>query len=296
MTGFDSDWLRLREAADARARAGVLEHLLVRALPRREALRVADLGCGNANNLRHLAPLLGRRQHWRLLDSDPALLAAVPDELAAWAATRGWDFREDGAGLHLSGPEAHVTVARERADLATAPLPVQGLDLVTGSALLDLVSQDWLARLAARCAAESAAAFFVLSYDGRIAWAPPDGFDDELRALVNRHQRRDKGFGPALGPGAHAAAMAVFRAEGFQVDDAASDWRLTPEDARLQQYLHAGWAAAAAEMAPERQDAIRAWLTRRIDLLAAGTAHVSVGHMDLLALPSGRPESGQDAQ
>jgi len=295
MTGFDSDWLRLREAADARARAGVLEHLLVRALPRRAPLRVADLGCGNGNNLRHLAPLLGGRQHWRLLDSDPALLAAVPDALAAWAAARGWEFRDDGAGPHLSGPEASVAVTRERADLAAAPLPARGLELVTGSALLDLVSQDWLARLAERCAAEGAAALFVLSYDGRIAWTPPDAFDDELRALVNRHQRRDKGFGPALGPGAHAAAMAAFRAAGFQVDDAASDWRLTPEDARLQQYLHAGWAAAACETAPERQDAIQAWLARRMDLLAAGTAHVSVGHMDLLALPSDRLESRQDA-
>lgn len=282
---FDPEWLRLREPVDHAARAGLLERVLAGTRRGHDPLRVADLGCGSGSNLRHLAPRLGGRQHWHLIDTDPALLERVPKRLREWAGEIGWAVAETGEDPRLSGPDAQVTVQRHRADLSASPLPVPDVDLVTGAALLDLVSADWLERLAARCAEAGAAALFVLSYDGRISWTPEDAFDAPLRTLVNRHQRSDKSFGPALGPDAHEAARAAFERHGFSVEDAASDWRLGPDDAALQQHLHAGWVAAACEIAPNRAEAVQAWLARRMDLLAAGTSEVTVGHMDLLALP-----------
>lgn len=288
---FDADWLALRAAADSESRARALERLLAEHLRgrRRARLEIVDLGAGTGSNLRYLAPrlapLAGGRQRWTLVDADPELLADAPERLRSWADGQGLAVDRTDAGLRLQGAELDLEVATRQADLAQDPLPVEGADLVAGSALLDLVSEAWLAALADRLRGANAAALFALSYDGRAAWQPPVAGDAEVRSLVNRHQRTDKGFGPALGPEAAATATALFEARGLTVEQAQSDWRLGPQAQSLQQHLHAGWAAAASEIAPHRADAIQAWLAQRIDLLESGQGQVTVGHLDVLVLP-----------
>lgn len=291
---FDASWLELREAADSESRARPLERLLgerLRGVERAEdaPLEIVDLGSGTGSNLRHLAerlaPLAGGRQRWTLVDADRRLLDRLPDQLGTWAERRDLMLQHGPDGLRLIGDTLDLEVETRTADLAAEPVPVAAAHLVTASALLDLVSRDWLARLAERVRALGAAALFALSYDGRVAWQPPVPGDEELLKLVNRHQRGDKGFGPALGPDAAATAAQVFEAAGFTLEQAQSDWRLAPRDQALQQHLHAGWAAAASEIAPHRSEALQEWLARRMDLLESGQGHVTVGHTDVLALP-----------
>ena len=47
MSGFDPDWLALRERADENARAAATERLETSIAPRDSALRVVDLGAGS---------------------------------------------------------------------------------------------------------------------------------------------------------------------------------------------------------------------------------------------------------
>lgn len=257
MTGFAADWLALREPADAAARAGGL--LAELRLPSADAtLEIVDLGAGTGANMRWLAPRLACRQRWLLVDDDDGLLRRAP----AAAATRRVDL---AVGL----PDVE--------------LPPGGL--VTASALLDLVSDRWLHALAAHCSAARISVLFALTYDGRIEAAPFDDFDSDLRALVNRHQRRDKGFGPALGPAAAAATLAAFEAQGYVLRTARSDWRLEPAHAALQSALIDGWAAAAVEMAPEDEPAIERWRVRRLEHVAAGRSQLRVGHVDVVGRP-----------
>ena len=49
-----------------------------------------------------------------------------------------------------------------------------------------------------------------LTYDGRQCWTPGLAGDGCVRALLNSHQAGDKGFGPALGPGAGEALFDNF--------------------------------------------------------------------------------------
>src|SRR5262249_41692123 len=93
-----------------------------------------------------------------------------------------------------------TSTSRPRRSISPAPeLPLVGpLDLVTTSALPDLVSPEWLDRLVAEVAARRLPFYAALTYDGRAVAAPPQRFDDELLAGFNLHQRTDKGFGPAL--------------------------------------------------------------------------------------------------
>jgi hypothetical protein len=297
MSGFDADWLALREPADARARsrrlARALRAQLAPTAGREQPLEVVDLGGGTGANLRWLAPVLGGRLRWRSVDDDPALNAALASHLGRWAEASGFTCAVPAGAaadspIQLTGTDFEVSVETETLDLATGlealALPVGGL--VTASALLDLVGRDWTNRLSSRIAAAGAAALFALSYDGRAGLTPAEPADRLLRELVNRHQGGDKGFGPALGPAAAGHTASALMARGYRLYRAASDWRLGPAEAGLQRLLIAGWADAARAIAPATTgDWLDDWRARREAQIDAAALRIAVGHEDLLALP-----------
>ena len=249
MSGFSAEWLALREPVDTAARS----HTLVQFIAR--SGRILDLGGGTGANVRYLSGRLPSPQYWTIVDDDPVLLSQAP-----------------------------ATATCVRADLNSVLDDhelFEGTSIVTASALLDLVSESWLTTLVARGRAAGAAMLFALSYDGRIELSPAESDDDEIRRLVNRHQKTDKGFGPALGPDAAACAAEILSAAGYHVRQEPSDWQLGPEQRQLQRELIAGWCNAAAELAPDRSAAIRAWQSRRIDHLNADRSRLVVGHVDV---------------
>jgi SAM-dependent methyltransferase len=270
MSTFSADWLALREPADAAARSRASTERLGRALASRSPLRVLDLGAGTGSNLRYLAPHLPAEQQWLLVDHDARLLDTAADHLAAW----------------VTGRHAAIHVATRTLDLRAGvdePALFAGRDLVTASALIDLVSEEWLRALAARCAESGAIVALALTYDGRISCTPAEPEDELVRELVNRHQRTDKGFGIATGPGAADSAEACFAAAGYDVHRAPSDWVLAPEDAELQRQLIDGWASAATEITPSHAAVIADWGTRRIAHVDRRRSRILVGHQDLVA-------------
>jgi SAM-dependent methyltransferase len=293
VSGFSADWLALREPFDAAARADALVAELLPHLQREAPLEVLDLGAGTGSNLRHLAPLIGGAQRWRLADHDPRLLAAALATTHAWADERGARAKRDGYGLTISGEPA-LEVALEPVDLAElAAVDLPAGCLVTAAALLDLVSHAWLDELARHCSAARAAVCFALSYDGRTTITPAEPEDGDVLELFNRHQLGDKGFGSALGPGAAAAAEAAFSAVGYEVRFARSDWVVDTHAHALQLALLDGWRDAATEAAPERRAALASWHERRSTHVAAGRSTLAVGHVDLVGWPRHTPESVQ---
>lgn len=279
--GFSADWLALREPFDHAAREAAMP-VLAGGGPAvggadGASLSVLDLGCGTGSNLRFLAPRLGvARQHWTVIDHDPALLA-------------GWPARPPGP------PGVALQVTPQRLDLAGGfdrlALPPGGL--VTGSALLDLVSRPWLQRLVDASARAGTAWWFALSVDGRLSWTPSDPDDAPVLAAFEAHQRRDKGFGPALGPDAPREAARSLRAAGYRVIGARSDWlidgRAGPDGPGaalpMLQSLIEGMARAAAEQQPALAPAVAGWRARRLARVVETV--LRVGHVDLRAWPPG---------
>ena len=156
--------------------------------------------------------------------------------------------------------------------------------LLTASALLDLVSARWLDELIGHAAAARATLLFTLNVDGRVHWQPPDPDDEPLQAAFAAHQRRDKGFGPALGTHAVTEALARLQAAGWQAECARSDWRIDgAQSPAMLQALVDGTAAAATEQSPGLCHAVRAWQQRRTAGLSA--TRLLVGHLDLAARP-----------
>ena len=108
--------------------------------------------------------------------------------------------------------------------------------------------------------------------------------DELVRALINRHQQTDKGFGPAAGPDAAQAAAGAFEREGYTVYRARSDWQLGAEARALQQQLVNGWALAATDCRRPMPLPSRAWLARRTAAIDNGTSRIDVGHEDMVCL------------
>lgn len=264
---FSDDWLKARAVWDSAARNWDVEEaarLWDEAMrePGRP-LRVIDLGAGNGNNQRHLAQLFPPPVDWLLVDQDAGLL----EKALASAET---------------APEDSIRV--EALDLTTADLDalLEGADLVTGSALFDLVSEEWLARFLDALAGSGAALLAVLTYDGRMQVELGGEDEDNIRVLFNAHQHSDKGFGPALGPTAVTRLEDALTEMEYEVFVGLSDWDLAAgEDGGRD--LVMGWAMAAAEVAPLDREEILEWGE---DLLADPDRRISVGHRDLFAFPT----------
>jgi hypothetical protein len=267
MTGFSADWLTLREPFDGRARNPSVLDAVAASLATYPSVRIVDLACGTGSTLRALSPRIPSRQNWNLVDNDLGLLARA-------TATK------------ISGNVAITGIPLDlNRDLEAA---LDGLvDLVATSALLDLVSESWLERLAVEIAARAIPFYAALSYEGTIDLTPRDPLDATVVAAVNAHQRTDKGFGPALGPAAADAAIARFKSLGYSVQHGRSDWVIGPQDHAMQNEILAGWAHAAREIDALTLSDTADWLTRRRDIVAAGRSSIRVGHVDVFAMPTG---------
>jgi hypothetical protein len=265
VTEFSAEWLKLREPHDRRARNPVVLAALARAVADRSLLAIVDLASGAGATLSAISSHLPRRQRWRLVDNDPSLLAHATSS----APAVGNDVET-----------ALIDIFRELDAALDDPV-----DLVTTSALLDLVSGAWLERLAITVAKRGLMVYAALTYDGRITFEPADPIDARMVEAVNQHQRGEKGFGPALGPTAAAEAVARFAALNYEVVHGTSDWNLEPPDNKIQADLITGWAGAAREVGDLTLAEIDSWLSRRRSHIASGQSSIHVGHIDFFGSP-----------
>lgn len=249
--GFAPDWLGLRAPADD---AGRNPALLARAATCAGG-HIVDLGAGTGATPRAMAGAVGDHVTWTLVDNDPALLALAPR-----------------LGGRVTPLQADLT------DLDAVPLAQAGL--VTASALLDLVSEDWLDKLVGRLARHEKPFYAALSYNGDMHWTPALDDDASVTEAFNQDQRSDKGFGPALGPDAARIAAERFHAAGFTVVTGDSPWSLGSGQHDLQVHLLQGIAAAAARAGHASAEH---WGRDRIARIPTARAHI--GHTDLLAVP-----------
>jgi hypothetical protein len=279
-TEFSADWLSLRQPADYKARSQNLNAMLRDWLQQKSGDQIrpqpptlVDLGTGLGSNVGYLAKVFDKPQKWLLIDQDTGLLAAAAARL-------------EPLGLSVE-PRALQLLPQTFAGLFPADTR-----LVTASALIDLVSAQWLQALVKEVADKRAALLVVLSYAGRFELSPRHPDDDLLRVLVNQHQHGDKGLGAALGPSATAALAAELQSCGYEVHIAASDWQLGmgegdgEKHAELARQLMHGWVNAAIQQDLDQSTRLKVWLDARERQLVAGALGIMVCHEDLLALPS----------
>lgn len=269
MSGFSIDWLDLREDADRRARDAFLrEQALTWLEGARSTTRrplVVDLGAGTGSTLRALATPK-QSLNYRMVDNDHTLLAEAQ---------------------RRHGHEHRIDICNQ--DLAQInSLPLAGARLVTASALLDLVSKDFIQALANKlfteCHQSPVGFYAALNYDGTTHWTPTHPLDTAVLRAFNKDQRREKGFGPALGPEAGTVLEKAFTEAGFKVMIASSPWELSgDQDEPLITTLIDGIAGAVTETLELDAQSLQDWVSYR--KAHATTGGCTVGHTDLLGLP-----------
>lgn len=267
---ISADWLALREPADTRARDGaapVLLPALLVTLPRPEegnTLHVVDLGAGTGANLRWLAPRLpfpAASQSWVLVDHDAHLLG-----------------RDAGhpEGVHVEPLRADVS------DLAGLLAERPRTHLVTAAALLDLLGTAELTAVVEAVVGAGVPALFSLTVDGGAHLDPAEDQDGMLAAAFDAHQRREG----RPGPGAGAVVAGMFRDRGYRVLTEETPWRL---DSAREMLLVDAWlegrVEAAVEQEPHLAGTAASWLGRRRAQALDGRLGVTVGHLDVLAVP-----------
>ena len=277
MSGFSPEWLALREPADRRSRSRALARSLARHVSHRPEISVVDLGSGTGSNLRATAELLPPLQRWTLVDHDAALLETAKRELADWADS----FELSETGMLLSKSSLQITVTFRATDLARDLDHAldAGPDLITASALFDLVSPAFIQRLVAAAALRKAIFYTVLTYNGIQRWMPQTPIDDDMLSAFNRHQTIDKGFGPSAGPAAPKILAEQFHRFGYVVEEGDSPWELDVADHRLIDQLASGIAAAVSETGTVDGSSIESWLR-------SPRMRSYIGHTDTLAVPA----------
>lgn len=270
--GFSPDWLSLREPYDHQARSARLTERLGAILrhPDHRPVRIMDLACGHGSTLRYLSPRLPSPQQWTLVDHDQRLLD--------WIAQRP--------------PPDGATVTLRRHDLSSEleDIPFKA-DAVVTSALLDLVSQEWLQRLAAHCTRWGVPFLAALTVDGRVQFSPEDPRDADVMRWFRAHQRTDRGFGPSPGFQAADVTAGLLEQAGMTVYTARADWNIPPGDQAMMAEMVRGIASASAECSPRPQE-VRRWEVDRLRAVKRGQISLIVDHTDLLALPVRSGENG----
>jgi hypothetical protein len=273
---FSSEWLDLREQADARARSADITNAVSAHFALRDEVHVLDLASGTGANLRATASLLPRRQAWTLVDHDAALLATAKKRLASWADT----FETEGEALQMRKDGCEIAVTFTVADLAieTAALLDKPWHLVTASAFFDLASETYIRSLAKILAARRTPLYAALTYNGLRRWIPHRPADNQMAAAFHRHQMRDKGFGNAAGPLAASVLGDQFRLHGYTVLEGDSSWRLERGERMLIEELVRTHAVAVSEIGGVEDKTILDW----VKVPRTGTL---VGHTDTFAVP-----------
>jgi hypothetical protein len=125
---------------------------------------------------------------------------------------------------------------------------------------------------------------FSLNVDRRLTWDPADAEDERVHRLFSQHQRRDKGFGIAMGPSAVEFALQQMASAGYEALHTHIDWVIDGAHAPEMHFaMVEGVAVAALEQDPTAQVALRCWRARRN--AGIGASRLRVGHVDIVATP-----------
>jgi trans-aconitate methyltransferase len=252
MSGFSSEWLALREPADAAARSRKVMDACADYFKERSPAHICDMGAGTGASVRAFSHLFSAPQ-WTLVDNDAGNLA-LAKELHPHVATKVCDFSQN--------PDCWP----------------EDTTLVATTAFVDLTSRAWIDRFVEALSARRLPLLCTLTVDDKLSLSPSHSLDTAVFDAFRAHQHSDKGFGPALGGEAAAYLEAALQKAGYKIVADESPWHVARGE--LLRQLLDGTANAVRETG--KVPNVDAWL----HAVQASTTSFAVGHRDIFAVPA----------
>lgn len=272
MEKFTIQWLDAREPEDLASRCKSIIRTIDRHFCGFEQLNILDIGCGTGSTMRAVLPYLTSVQHWNFVDHNSELL-----DLARHRNTKFIDNTPHTMKFQQQNLAENYDYICEKKHIVTA------------SALLDLVSKDWLHGLVGKLNECSCSFYGAHTVSGMIEIVPGNKMDDEIFAAFHLHHQTDKGFGPALGQDANHCAKSAFENQGYVTHVSRYQWGtqniLTENRRDLYPQFVTGIADAVMETGLVNIANLQEWQSDRLSSFLNGIGEIRVVQEDLLAIP-----------
>jgi len=280
-TQFATDWLEERNRFDEAARNPQVEHAFLQAAQQYDPVNIIDLGAGSGATFLYLAPKIPGSQRWTLVELNPSLLKHARQRIKLWSHAKGMQTTlENTDQIVLQREKQEISVQFTKGSLLQLEqlLPLEYYQLVTASAVNDLLSRDMLEQLLQTLHRYKLGCYTMLNYQG-MHFFPEEGQDTAMIAAYEKHMQRQQDFGKALGPDCADA----FRQIGQQLYgkspvEGQSDWIIRPSDRLMHRYLLSFMEKSIPEVAPKLD--LQGWLDRKQELLQQEQLRLTVAHLD----------------
>lgn len=287
---FATDWLEERYRFDVAARNPQVEAACLQYLSTCSPINIIDIGTGTGANFIYLAEKFPQSQRWVLVELNPDLLKRARTRLTAWATANGYHIKPGKSSLHFKKDQQQIQVDFLKGSFLDLPrlLPLKDYDLVTASAVFDLLSKDMIQNLAQTFHENRLALLATLNYES-MSYLPIDPADEQWIGLYEAHMQRQQEFGQALGPNCSAYLESCFaRLSGEQLLRAPSRWQIEPADTEMHRHLLGFMETSLLEITVNGHSGkdLTAWLEHKKQQLKTQQLRLSVVHSDLFIAPA----------
>jgi len=286
-TNFSTDWLEERRRFDAAARNASVEAACLQYAAQFQTLSLVDIGAGDGAVFSYLSPKLPPKQNWSLVELNPQLLQSARSRLLHWANGHGYTVEKEASDhLLFQRGERRLSVQLIKGSFLELQrlLPLEHYDLVTASAVFDLLSRPMLANLLESWQHNRLALYATLHYQS-MEYFPGQAEDRPVIEAFERHMQRQQDFGRALGPDCCAALSELMEYYFRQAPIAGpSPWLIRPGDVAMHRHLFAFIENSLADFAPETE--VESWIQSKEALLDSGQLRLQVEHCDHFIAPA----------
>lgn len=286
-TNFATDWLEERRRFDAAARNAAVEAACLQYAAQFQPVSLIDLGAGDGAMFSYLSHKLPSEQNWSLVELNPKLLQSARSRLLHWANGHGYRIeKEEPEHLLFQRGERRLSIQLIQGSFLDLQqlLPLEHYELVTASAVFDLLSRPMLEALMETLQQNHLALYATLHYQS-MEYHPKQAQDRPVVEAYERHMQRQQDFGQALGADC-CTALNELSEQYFHrpPEEGPSPWLIRPGDIAMHRHLFDFIKRSLIDFAPEA--GVQEWLRDKEALLGDGRLRLQVEHCDHFIAPS----------
>jgi len=260
MHEFENSWLLSREKIDSVSRNKKAIEKINKYTNFTKNLNIIDLGCGTGSNFRYLNPKILKKQSWKMIDISNLSLSYLKKN------------------IRFSQKIQNITFKNEDIIKNLEKINFKDFDIVTGSALLDIMPKEWFVEFS-KINKSTKIIYFSINYDGNFKFYPKHKDDDKIVKLFNKDQMSDKGIGKkAVGPKCTQIINKLFqRTHKTYVFN--SDWVI--EKNKIMQNM---FISFCEEIISKNNKNYELWLNFRKNKIKSNKSILKLQNKDFLAL------------